>query len=254
MDWHIYLSVIPESLVVSMLGPREFGTYLAVGTKKRAKEHAIYFDIKSDLQSDYFDLQKAIPHCKAHSDGQPKHSVYVSTYRVLEHVPLEAIGSLWLATRDGRVLELKQDSVPVEFEGRYHLYQELCPVHPLIASSLNPAEFCKFITDPGVNVSVPKISFVELQLGGLANDPKNGQTEGLPYQNIEHLRDCLSELTSKAKTTKTVDRIHPQRVPYRVIKSGFYVGHQDNMLYYPFPSEEELERDHHAWWRSATLF
>jgi len=148
MAHRVFLSVIPEALVVSMLSPGEFGSYLATGTRKRAREQAIYFELKSDFQSDYFDLETAIRRCVPHEDGQPKHSVYVSTYRVLEHVPLEAFGSLWLVTRDGLALELKQGPLPTEEGPAQHLYQELCPVHPLIASLLNPAQFCRFITSP----------------------------------------------------------------------------------------------------------
>ena len=36
--------------------------------------------------------------------SSPKRSVYLSAYRVLERVPLQAIGSLYLTTDDGRVL------------------------------------------------------------------------------------------------------------------------------------------------------
>ena len=105
---YIYLSLIPESLVVSMLEPKQFGTYLSVGTKKRAREHAMYFDVTGEVKSNYFQLDKAIKDCKPHPDGEPKHSVYVSTYRALEHIELNSLGSLWLSTRDGRVLEIQK--------------------------------------------------------------------------------------------------------------------------------------------------
>lgn len=253
MAHHIYLSVIPEALVVSMLPPAEFGSYLAIGTKKRAREQAIYFELKSDFESKHFDMEKAIQQCIPHEDGQPKHSVYVSTYRVLEQIPLEAYESLWLITRDGFSFELKQDSLPTENEKIHHLYQELCPVHPLIASFFNPAEFCKFITDPKGSISVPKICFLELQLGEITSKSGKDMSLNLPYRNINHLRDCLIELTEKDKLTKTVDRIHSPHVPYRCIKSGFFVGDQDTMLYYPFPSSREMEKNHHRWWKSAQL-
>ena len=54
MKTYQYLSLFPESLVVSMLEPESFGTYLATGTKKRAHEIALYFDIKNNFESDYF--------------------------------------------------------------------------------------------------------------------------------------------------------------------------------------------------------
>ena len=50
----------------------------------------------------YFDWDYAKKTCVPHSDGDPKHSVYLSIYRVLEHVPMDAIGNMYLVTRDGR--------------------------------------------------------------------------------------------------------------------------------------------------------
>lgn len=251
MEYHLYLSLIPESLVVSMLPAQEFGRYLAVGTKKRVNEQAIYFELSNDFESEYFDLKGAIQLCKPHEDGQPKHSVYISTYRVLEHVPLEAIGSLWLITSNGLALELKQGQLSQETEQIHHLYQELCPVHPLIASSLGPSEFCKFITDPQVRVSVPKICFLDLRLGTVPKKPEKSDPGDLPYKNIKHLWSCMLELTEKNKTTKTVNRIYSLRVLFRCIKSGLYVGDQHTLLYYPFPSSEEMDKKHHRWWRWA---
>jgi len=254
MSYYIYLSVTPEALVVSMLPPAEFGSYLAVGTRKRASEQAIFFQLKPDFENDYFNMDKIIERCVPHENGQPKHSVYASTYRVLENVPLDAFGSLWLVTRDGLPFELKQAPLPKENEQGEHLYQELCPLHPLIASLLNPVQFCVFITDPEVTISVPKICFLELQLGEIMSDSDKETPWNLPYKNIKHLRDCLLELAAKPqKTTKTVDRIHSPQVPYRCIESGFFVGTHDTVLYYPFPSAEEMENNHHKWWRSAQL-
>jgi len=253
MDRYFYLSLIPESLVVSMLAPPRFGTYLSTGTKKRAQEQAVYFELDGDFVSDYFGLEQAKQDCVPHEDGEPKHTVYVSIYRVLEHIPLDKIGSLWLTTRDGRTLELKQQSPPKEFGGKYHLYQELCPVHPLIASVLNPLDLTKFITDPSTRIGLPRICFAELSLGGMADDARSNDVENLPYKAIGHLRDCISELASQSKTTKTVNRIQPEHIPFRCIKSGFFIGGREKVLYYPMPSSEELKREHHAWWRSAAL-
>ena len=54
---------------------------------------------------DLHDIEKL---CKPHDDGAPKRSKYFSIYRVLEHIPLENLKNLYLATDDGRVLGLKQ--------------------------------------------------------------------------------------------------------------------------------------------------
>lgn len=253
MEYHVYLSLTPEALVVSMLPPSEFGKYLAVGTKKQAREQAMYFELKADFRSNYFDMEEALQQCTPHEDGQPKHSVYVSTYRVLEHVPLEAFGSLWLVTKNGLELELKQGPFTAKNDDAHYLFQELCPVHPLITSTLGPFEFCKFITDPKVRVSVPKICFLELTHGTLPEDPDGAHVGDLPYKNVKHLWSCVRELIEKDKITKTVNRTYSPHVRYRCVKSGFYVGDQDALLYYPFPSHSELEKNNHRWWRSAQL-
>jgi len=252
MQRYLYLSLVPESLVVSMLPPEEFGAYLATGTQKRPHGQAMFFQLKQGFQSDYFDLSSIERRCVPHPDGRPKHSVYLAIYRVLEHVDLEAIDSLYLTTAHGRVLELQQGELRCEPPGKYHLYQEICPVHPLIASSLGPDEFRRSITDTSRPISVPRICFVELELACLAQDPVSGSATGLPYPAIDHIRDCLAELRPQTdKQTKTVDRISRQSVLFRCIKGGFFVGDQERMLCYPYPSLEELERKHYAWWRCA---
>ncbi len=254
MPVHFYLSMIPESLVASMLDPAEFGTYLATGTRKRTRDQALFFALKDGFTSESFDVAGAVGRCVAHADGSPKHSVYLSVYRVLERVPLDALGNLWLTTRDGRNLQLAQGTPPENFGHTFHLYREICPLQPLIAATLETAEFCRFITDPTHPISVPRICFVDLDLAGLAEDPAHGDAADLPYPRIDHLRDCLLQLRKEGeKPTKTVDRIPAHQFPFRCIRSGFYVGDQQAMLYYPFPSHEVLDRDHHDWWRSANV-
>jgi len=252
VERYLYLSMIPESLVVSMLPPVEFGVYLATGTVKRPHGQAMYFRLKDDFRNDYFDFSHIEQRCVPHPDGTPKHSVYLGIYRVLEHVPIEAIDNLYLATAHGQVLEIERGQIPAEFSGTYHLYQEICPVHPLIASRLNPIEFCRWVTDTSKPISVPRICFVELDLAGLADDPLNGSAENLPYPNIDHLRNCLDELKrGKGKDTKTVDRVWRQSFLYRCVKGGFILGDSNSIAYYPYPTQEEMESKYYAWWRCA---
>lgn len=250
---YLYLSMIPESLIMSMLPPVEFGQYLSVGTSKRTHSQAIYFDIKDGFENEYFDLMSAAEQCVPHADGMMKHSIYVSIYRVLEHVPVEMINNLYITTRDGRVLELKQGIMPTTFAGKYHLYDEIAPVSPLIVSALNPPEFCSFITNKANRMHVPKIFFADITLPKWAEDPHEVDAEELYSPQIEHIRDCLIDLIDKKKGTKTVDRTPTLSNAIRWSKSGFYVGNQSGMLYFPFPSTEELKRDHYEWWKSASM-
>jgi len=251
MKSYLYLSLMPEALIASMLPPEEFGVYMATGTAKQPHGQAIFLQIKKDFQSGEFDLAKADARCVAHSDGQPKHSVYLSIYRVLELIPMDAVESLWLVTSHGRCLEIKPSEPNIKLSGKFHLYREICPVHPLIASMLNPIAFTEFITNSAQSIYVPKIFFAELDLNGMAENPIEGKADNLPYSNISHIRNCLTELITKQ--TKTVDRAVQQDIPYRCIKngSGFFLGDSHKVIYYPFPSKDDLEGKYNVWWRCA---
>jgi len=253
MRTYLYLSMTPESLVASQLPPEEFGMYMAVGTRKAAHGQVLFFDLVEGYQSEAFDQRYLTEHCIAHDDGQPKHSLYLGIYRVLERVPLAAINSLWLTSAHGQSLELKATHQLPEFTDQYYLYQELCPVHPLIASKLTPQEFATFITRPDKPLYVPRLCFLDFDLGEMGSDPENGKPNTLYYPDpFWHLRGCLLELKAdQRKHTKTVDRLHLQSFPYHCIKHGFYLGDQDGMLFFRFPTRVELEGKHYLWWRST---
>jgi hypothetical protein len=250
---YLYLTTTPEALVASMLPAHEFGTYLATGTRKRSRGEAMYFSLRDDFASDFFDLSRVEKECVPHANGEPKHSLYLGIYRVLEHVPLSAINNLFLVTKDGRVLELTQAPVPTEYPGRFHLYDELCPVHPLVVSALNPPEFTRFITDPGKPLHLPRICFAEMQLGELAEGIQAKAPIDEKGQPLVHIYDCIMALEGKPGQTKTVDRTHHPAGWCRAFKNGFFVGDQTGMIYFPFPAKEELEREHHEWLRSAAV-
>jgi len=253
MAVHLYLSTIPEALIASMLTPLDFGAYYAVGTEKKSRGQAQYFNVDRGFASDYFPLSEIDTRCVPHANGEPKHSVYLSIYRVLEHVPLSAVGNLYLATRDGRVLEIAPSKTLPAFPKGFRLYQEICPVAPRVVSALDPREFTQFLTDSKRSIHVPKIFFAELSLGELAENPETGSVRDLPYTSIEHLRSCLTELKKDPhKGTKTVDRSAPSEFPYRMVETGFYLGDAKQLTYYPMPSEKELQTTHYVWWRSAS--
>ncbi len=254
MTVHLYLSLVPEALIASMLTPEEFGNYYAVGTQKKSSGQAIFFEVDPDFRSKYFRINEGISRCVPHEDGTPKASIYISVYRVLEHVKLSALRELFLVTQDGRTLGLEPNkAIPALDEG-LHLYKEIAPVSPLIASRLNPLEFYDLIVkNPTSLVTLPAIVFTELRLDELAEDPEMGQVGDLPYRNMDHLREVLMDMQTKPVATKMVDRVSPATFAYRTVKNGFYVGNETNMLYYPMPSNEELRDINYRWWRSAKM-
>ena len=253
MSKFIYLSAIPEALIASMLPPKEFGDYMATGTKKRNVSQAIFFEVDLDLIKDHVDMNYINSRCVPKEDGSPKSSVYLSTYRVLESIPLKALKNLYVTTETGMVLEIKKAAYEKarEVKNTLHLYQELCPVSPRVASTLSPSEFLTSLTDGSSHVTLPKLFFVDLKLGDLATNPLSGSADQLPYRNVGHLRDCLEILkTEEKKNMKTVQRVFSGSLLYRTVNTGFYIGDKDNILFYPFPTVAELEEKNYDFFRS----
>ncbi|MBN1873065.1 MAG: hypothetical protein JXA33_02470 [Anaerolineae bacterium] len=254
MGIHLYLSMIPEALIASMLTPEEFGVYYAVGTEKKARGQAIFFEIDPEFRHEELLIEEGIKRCIPHEDGSPKRSVYITVYRALERVSLDAIRKLYLVTQDGRVLGIEaSEEFPAESSG-LHLYQEIAPVHPLIVSNLNTQEFYDLIVkNPTSLLTLPSVCFTELRLGELADNPEYGSVGDLPYANIDHLRQCLVDLRTKTVHTKMVDRLSPAVFPYRTLKNGIFVGNTEKLAFFSLPSQEELRAKHYRWWRSANM-
>ena len=253
MNKFIYLTATPEALIASMLPPADFGAYLSTGTKKRNKGQAIFFEVDLDKIENLIDMKSLNSRCVPKADGKPKSSVYLSVYKTLEMIPLSALKNLYLTTDSGHTLELKKVVYDKSKEvlGKLHLFQELCPVNPLVASELTPSSFLKKLTDGSIPIVLPKLFFVDLKLGELATNPLGGSAEQLPYSNIGHLRDCLEILSGEyEKHMKTVQRVYSGSLLYRTIESGFYIGSKDEILFYPYPSLSELENINYEFFRS----
>lgn len=254
MDTYLYYSLVPEALIASQLPPDKFGQYYATGHDYKSKGQALFFDVNPAELEGYFDLEAAFERCVAHPDGRPKSSVYVSTYRVLEHIPVSALGTLYLTTVYGATLGIERSSDPIPSGNGLHLYKELAPVNNLVVSSQDPWTFYEgIVVNPSKLVHFPGLFFVELDLGELATDPENGRGIDLPYKNLHHLREVLVEVSDPEKDTKMVERVQSAAFTYRMVKhgSGFYYGNGPELAFYPMPSHHELREHNPLWWRSA---
>jgi hypothetical protein len=253
MAVHLYFSLIPEALIASMLSPEQFGQHYATGHKFKSKGQSIFFEIDTSFRHPYFDIDTAISRCVPSADGKPKKSVYVSVYRVLEHIPVSAVGKLYLTTAYGNTIELPRSGALPEAISGFHLYHDLVPVNTLVVSRQAAAMYYQGITStPAKFIRFPGMCFVELDLGALAKDPEHGAADNLPYSFIHHLRETLLSLPDD-KESKLVHRVHSPEFPYRMVKGGFYMGNGPDLAFYPMPSHADLRRDHNAWWRSANL-
>ncbi len=254
---HYYLIFSPsEALIASLLGPKDFGMYMAQGSKKGSAEQLMFAEINGGF-GDFFDWDYAKEKCVKHSDGRPKNSLYLSIYRVLEHTPIDVFKMIYLVTKDGRTLSLEQEAyeAPKNWKG-YALYKELSPVHPLIVSSLQPKALGSYITtEHEKKISVPALVFTDIKMINF-DDMQNSGNIGATYnRNFDHLKECITSLkTSKESLTKTVDRSFESKFTYQIIDNGIYIVRDNKIIFFRMPSREMLEESAYDWGRSANIF
>ena len=255
MQIHFYLSVYPvEALIASHLPPEQFGSYMAIGKKYGSHEKIMFIEVDGGFGS-HFDWSYAEQRCVPHEDGAPKHSVWMSVYRVLEHVPVSAMKSLYLTTQDGRTLELPREQYGETAEKcEFYVYQELCPITPLVVSSLDPKTFCARLTDGSGKISVPQIVFSDLKVIDFDNPKATGNIGPTYDRNLDHLRDCVKAVTDPGgKPNKNVER-SMMSFSYQIINSGVFAGSGQEMVFYRMKTLDEIRRENFAWGRSAMLF
>jgi hypothetical protein len=252
MEIHYYMLCYRfEALVASHLGPESFGRYMAVGTQKNTRGNLLFFEVNPNLDSDYFSLNDIHERCVPRPDGSPKRSKYVSIYRVMEHLKMSDFGRLYLVTADGRALGLDASEYDATHEDAGpNLYQELCPVSPMVVSVLPPAAIVRFLTDSQNPLRLPRFLFADL----LIDRDETGRLAGyLPYADPIHIIDCIRELEHGSdKKTKTVARTPHLHGFFRTIRRGFFLGDAQQLKFYRFPDRRTLEIDHSRWWRSAS--
>jgi hypothetical protein len=254
MDITYYLTVFPsEALISSQLTPQQFGSYMATGSKKGSAERLIFIELEEDF-GDYFDWVYAKERTVAHANGDPKHSVYLSVYRALEHTPIEVMKSLFLTNKDGRTLKLEKKEYTPPQERGFRVYKEMCPTHPVIVSTLAPKEFCQYMTNPKIKTSVPKLVFADLKVPNLENPDYSGNIGGMYSKKFGHLMECIASVKdSDGKRNKTFDRSLVESFTFQVIDSGVYVGSHESLIAFPMPSLEELKEIDYDWGRSALI-
>ena len=251
---HIYMTLFPtEALIVSMLDPEQFGAYMATGSKTGSHERLIFAEINGEFGED-FDWAHARENAVPHEDGTPKNSLYLSVYRVLERVPLDRLMNLYLTTSDGRTLALRQGAFPENTEkAPYHLYQDLCPVHALVVSSLSPREFGDYMVSEAVKISLPALCYADVRVIDIKDPVKTGNIGPMYDRNLSHLNECIKAVTERGKQTKMLERTFAGRFTFQIVKTGFAIVNRTGRVWYAMPTREELTARHYDWGRSAMI-
>lgn len=254
---YYYVVFFPiEAMIASQLDPKTFGSYMARGSKKGSAEQLIFAEIEPGF-GEYFDWEFAKKNCVPHADGRKKHSLYLSIYRVIEHIPLVQYKNIHLVNKDGSTLPLSQEPYrdPANWDG-YGLYKEHCPVHPFIASSLKPKDLADYIiNDTEKKITVPAIIFSDVKRIDYSEKEKTGNIGNMFDRDLDHLLDCIDMVKNQeGKITKTIDRSFDSKFSYQIVDTGFYIAKGKSILFYPMPTREALKEIDYDWGKSANIF
>ena len=250
-----------RALVASQLEPMEFGKQYSVGTKRYYQGKVLFAEVDLEYRNDYFDIDKFLEQTVAHEDGSPKQTKIISSYRVLEHLDLEAIGDLYAVTVTGQTLRIsKQEYTDSDSEaesGGIKLIQEINPLQLLVATTLDHRTFGAQMTSEGNPKGAPKLFYTQIDLdvdGFLSSWEKNPFLPApIPDVHPQKLAGALKFLKDGGEDKNATIGLASvlDKVVYRKLTKGFFLSQGEKMNYYPFPSDEVLQRDHYSWYRST---
>lgn len=93
-----------------------------------------------------------------------------------EHLPVSALGKLYLTTAYGHTLGIGRGDATPEKAPCLHLYQDLSPINSLVVSNLEPYDFYDSVTlHPTKFIRFPALIFVELELDELPRTRKTAR-------------------------------------------------------------------------------
>ncbi len=256
---HLYMIVFPiNALVSSQLEPAAFAQHYTIGSARHFQGKVIFAELDINFRDPYFHIDQYLEKTVLHADGTPKRTKFISSYRVLEHVPFEVIKKLYLVTVSGKALELSPAPYTAEnVPGMIRIFQEVAPISNLIASRLDQRDFGAYITGD-VAKGAARFCFtqVDLNIEEFLAESRNREiiVSPIPDSNPYHLLDCLLEMhridKKKVKTISLSSVLHS--ISYRVLRHGFwFFDHSGSMLFFPMPTAHELETTYYEWFKNA---
>ena len=255
----LYMILHPNmSLVGSHYSPEQFARHYISGSTRHYQGKVIFAELDADFRHPFFPIDEAFNQMHPHEDGRPKATKFISIYRVLEYMDLNAVRQLYLVTPEAVCLPLKA-SDHSEIQARsgdlLRIYAEIAPVRMLVLSRLSVVEFGRSVTDRTALRYVPTLFYTQLEfdadqfLQDFEADPV--LPPPIPQLHPSKLRDAILELKSKpAKVSKglALDASF-DRIAYRFVRHGFMFTSETEHRFFGMPSHREIERSNYKFWR-----
>lgn len=254
----LYIILHPNNaLIASQLTPEQFAVHYTSGSSKQYKGKVIFALLDSAFRHPYFRIDEVMEQLAPHEDGRPKATKFISSYRVLEHVDLEAIQTLYLATQEGYCIEVAaSDAELPQKDQRIRLYAEINPMRMLVLSDYDFLEFGRSITDPNNYKSAPAQFYTELDINieELLQQYNQNPFRQSPVHSLHlsTLRDGYYELnryTDKHTKGLCLDSSLDD-ISYKLIGRGFMFASQNQSRFFPMPPLREIEERNYKFWRA----
>ncbi len=255
---HLYMTLYPNNaLIASHLSPEMFGKHYTSGSSRHYSGKVIFAEIDADYRNDYFPLDTVLQDLKPHEDGRPKSTKFVSSYRVLEHVDVEAIKMLYLVTEEGNSLPLESAIHDADHEkNKIRLYAEICPMRMMALSEYDFPAFGDYITSPDLTKSAPAQFYTQLEvdLPEFVEDFERNPFRPSPIRNIHPstLRDAYYELLKyPSKHTKGIALdSNLGEFSFKIIRHGFMFASKKGNKFFPMKDHSDIEKNYYKFWKS----
>lgn len=255
---HLYVIVHPSpALVGSQLDPESFARHYLAGSFRHFSGKVIFARLDASFRHPFFRIEEALEDVRPHEDGRPKATKFISVYRVLEHLDLGSLETLYLSTPEGAVLELNPtDDVQPGAPGFLRVFAEINPVRVLALTRMNFLEFGERATDPAELRGVPALVYTQLEFDaeGFIDDFELNPMlpSPLPKVHPSKLRDAIEDLRRRpAKPTKglLLDSSF-DNIPYKLVRHGFMFSQHGRHRFFRMPPVKEIERSNYKFWKA----
>lgn len=254
---YLYQILYPhQALVASQLDPDAFARHYLIGSIRHYSGKLLFTEVDIGFRHPYFALEEGLRQLVPHADGSPKHTKFISSYRVLEHVDFGSIKDLYIATSDAHVLQLRAGEYDkVHQRGFLRTFAEIAPQSMLVMSPLDMPEFGKHITHVDNTKGCPKLFYTQIDLNVdefLQNFDKNPfMPAPFAFLHPSKLRDAILQMRREAgKQTKGLALACPlDQIPFKTIRHGFMFASREQYKFFPMPRMQEIETTHYKFWK-----
>ncbi len=254
---HLYAILYPNmALVASQLPYDEFARHYTMGSARHYDGKVIFAEIDIAFRDPYFSIDEVLNGLCPHEDGRPHATKFICSYRVLENMDFDYIRRLYLTNPDGTCLPLDPASYDKTHQPDFlRVMAEIDPLRMLVLTSYDFSQYGKWITAPGNSKGAPKVLYTQFDLNiadFLADFEKNPLMHPpLPSLHPSKLRDAIRELEArKDKKTKGMGLdCNLNKKSYALIRHGFMFASQNQELFFPMPSPEEIQRRNYRFWK-----